>query len=151
MEPRHTGRGIVVHEDKILLIERWRDNLHYFSIPGGGIEPGETSERTAVREIAEETSCLVTIERPLYVLKAGHHDHHIYLCQYRSGEPHLPADSPEALENDPNNRFAPIWLPLKDLRADLFYIWRPVIERLLIDLQTGFKNQVVEIVVDEPG
>jgi hypothetical protein len=93
----------------------------------------------------------VSIERSLYILKTGHHEHHIFLCRYESGIPHLPADSPEARENDPNNRFAPTWLPLQELRADQFYIWKPVIENLLIDLRRGFKNQLVEIIADEPG
>lgn len=147
--PRHTSRGIVVRDGKLLLIERWRDNLHYYSIPGGGIEPGETLETAAIREIKEETSCEVKLEQLLYVMKSGDRDHHIYLCEYISGEAHLPADSPEALENDPNNRFEPCWRAIESIKLEQFNIWHPVIKQLLNDLKNGFQNHPIEIVVDD--
>lgn len=94
---RHTGRGIVVHEGKVLLMQRWRAGMHYFSIPGGGIEAGETPEQTAVREIAEETTLVVTAGREVYRMEDGPINHHIFLCEYVNGQPHLPADAPEFL------------------------------------------------------
>lgn len=144
--PRHTARGIVIHEGKLLLIERWRGNMHYFSIPGGGIEEGEVPEQTVVREIAEETSCVVTVERPLYVLttEVGS-EHHIFLCLYRSGIPHLPETSPEYLHAKPNNRFAPTWLSLADLSNTPFLIWKPITDRLQQDLLRGFDSDVVSL------
>lgn len=144
--PRHTARGIVIYGDKLLLIERWRGNLHYFSIPGGGIEPGETPEQTVVREIAEETSCTVTVQRPLYTLttEAGS-QHHIFLCTYQSGTPHLPESSPEYLDSKPNNRFSPMWLELAELPNAPFLIWKPIAKRLRRDLRTGFEPDVVSL------
>jgi 8-oxo-dGTP diphosphatase len=144
--PRHTARGIVLYENKLLLIERWRNDLHYFSIPGGGIEPGETPEQTVVREIAEETSCIVTVERPLYILttESGNR-HHIFLCRYESGEPNLMATSPEYLHGTPNNRFAPCWLDITQLSAAPFIIWKPIADRLIHDLQHGFAPDIVTL------
>lgn len=144
---RHTARAIVIHNDKLLLMERWRPGHHYFSIPGGGIEPGESPEQTVIREVAEETGCVVTISRKLYVLHYTGNEHHIFLCDHVSGEPHLPADAPEAKEG-PDNRFKPLWLPLTDLPDAPFIIWQPIKEQLLKDLGSGFAEKVVQIVAD---
>ena len=144
--PRHTARGIVIHEGKLLLIERWRGKMHYFSIPGGGIEEGEVPEETVVREIAEETSCVVTVERPLYsfITEVGS-QHHIFLCSYQSGVPHLPETSPEFLHSKPNNKFAPTWLDLAELPNAPFLIWKPIADRLKKDLANGYAEGVVSL------
>jgi ADP-ribose pyrophosphatase YjhB (NUDIX family) len=146
--PRHTARAIVIHDQKLLLIERYRGNLHYYSIPGGGIEAGETPEEAVIREVAEETSCMVRLKRPLYLLKRGEVQHHFFLCEYVSGDVHLPADSPEALHRRPDNRFIPKWMPLDELAQAPFLIWKPIQEQLLHDLQYGFSDSLVEIVAD---
>ncbi len=144
--PRHTARAIILHDNKLLLIERWRGNLHYFSIPGGGIESGETPEQTVVREVAEETSCVVTVDRLLYVMTtdAGSR-HHIFLCNYQSGTPHLPKSSPEFRNAKPNNRFSPLWREADTLPQTPFLIWKPVADRLIRDLQQGFDPDVVSL------
>jgi 8-oxo-dGTP pyrophosphatase MutT (NUDIX family) len=144
--PRHTARGIVIQGNKLLLVERWRGSLHYFSIPGGGIERGETPEQTVAREIAEETACVVSVKRPLYSLTTETGSQHlIFLCRYESGEPKLRPDSPEYLHNSPNNRFEPRWLDLSELNDAPFIIWKPIADQLIRDLQSGFAPDVVTL------
>lgn len=146
MTYRDTARALVIHGDKILLIERWRDGLHYFSVPGGGIEPDETPLQTVVRELAEETGCEIAVDRKLYVLTLGDGTkHHIFLGNYLSGEPHLPSDSPEAIHGNENNRFKPCWLPLAKLADAPFIVWQPIKERLLYDLEHGFTDNILEL------
>ncbi|MBE0486143.1 NUDIX domain-containing protein [Marinobacter sp.] len=50
---RHAARGIVLREEKILLLftERYND----FSLPGGGIDEGEDITIALARELEEET------------------------------------------------------------------------------------------------
>lgn len=140
--PRHTARGIVVHGGKILLMERWRPGLHYFSIPGGGIEKGETAEATVNRELIEETTVIATIERPVFEMRDGKVVHHIYLCKYVSGEPHLPPDAPEAREMNDENRFKPGWVSIADLDSLPFTYWQPLKQPLIDGLREGFGEGV---------
>jgi 8-oxo-dGTP diphosphatase len=62
--------GFVRHDDRVLLVE-FDDvtGLHY-NLPGGGVEVGETLEEALHREIAEETSLHVSIERLLLVVES---------------------------------------------------------------------------------
>ena len=54
---------ILLQDEKIALIERLRAGLHYFTFPGGHVEPGETPEQAAVRETREELGLDVIIQR----------------------------------------------------------------------------------------
>lgn len=49
-------------EDKILLV-RQAYGERYWSLPGGKMEPGESIEEAAIREVAEETGLEVRITR----------------------------------------------------------------------------------------
>jgi 8-oxo-dGTP diphosphatase len=144
--PRNTARAIVLHDGNVMLIERWRPGKHYFSVPGGGIEAGETPEVTVIREVMEETGCEVTVQRLLYTLSIDGKDlHSIFLCEYVSGEPHLPADSPEAMRATEGNYFKPRWLPLSELATAEFTVWKPIADQLLKDLEAGFSETPREL------
>lgn len=147
--PRDTGRGIVVHDGKILLIERWRPGIHYFSIPGGGIENGETPEQTAVREIFEETTIDVTADRLVLVMQDGDIKHHIFLCGYIKGEPSLHEDAPEAQNPSDDNRFDPKWMPVEGLHTQTFTYWEPLKKPLIDGLKNGFPDETVTVSINQ--
>jgi len=139
---RYTARGIVVHDGQLLLMERWRPGMHYFSIPGGGIEAGETAEETVVREIAEETTVVVDVVRQVLEMHDGDTVHQIYLCNYLSGEPQLLPQAPEALLSTNDNRFQPRWLPIDELPRLPFTYWQPLQKLLVAGLQHGFPTEI---------
>ena len=56
---RTAVRGIIFVGDKLLLIE---DNKGEVKLPGGGQEAGECDADTLIREIREETGCIVIPE-----------------------------------------------------------------------------------------
>ncbi len=58
------GLGVIILNDegKILLKKRKGSHAPYYSIPGGTLEPGETFEQGAIREIEEEIG--ITIIEP---------------------------------------------------------------------------------------
>lgn len=143
--PRHTSRGIVVRNGKILLMERWRPGMHYFSIPGGGIEAGETPEQTAVREIHEETTIRVTTDRLVLIMRDGDTDHKIYLCTYIDGEPRLEVDAPEFLHMTEDNKFKPGWVDISSLPETPFTYWQPIKQPLIDGLKNGFTNEPIVV------
>jgi 8-oxo-dGTP pyrophosphatase MutT (NUDIX family) len=138
---RHTGRAIVLKDDHILLIERWRGEMHYFSIPGGGIEAGEDAESTALREVEEETGIKIRLDRLLYKMTDGETVHAIYLATYLAGDPHLPDTAPEA-SSGPDNRYEPKWVPIHRVKDLQFGYWQPLHPYLVTDLENGFSKSV---------
>lgn len=114
---RVTARGITFIDDKILIIERYRlvngEMLHYFTIPGGGVEEGETYEEACIRETKEETSCNVEI---IKFLEKEEYDEGIvywYLTKYLSGKPELGGEELEY--NNPENSYKLCLIPMKDI------------------------------------
>lgn len=65
MELRVAAYGIIVDADRILLTH-WAAHGHAgWTLPGGGLEPGEDPADAAVREIFEETGHAASIDRLL--------------------------------------------------------------------------------------
>lgn len=127
-------------------MERWRlyeqQELHYFSIPGGGIEQGETPEQTVIREIEEETTIVVKVRQRVLEMHDNGSVHAIYLCQYISGEPALAPHAPEAIHGD-DNRFKPRWVPIAELSDIPFTYWEPLRVPLIEGLQNGFAKRPI--------
>ena len=55
--------GVVLHEGQLAVVHR--PKYDDWSLPKGKLEPGETWEDAALREVEEETGLRVRLERPL--------------------------------------------------------------------------------------
>jgi len=52
------AKALVVDGDRVLLIEERRDDgSTFWTLPGGGVEPGESLRRCLRREVSEELQC----------------------------------------------------------------------------------------------
>ena len=96
---RQSVIGIVFSPDqtKILLIRR-RDIPNIWTLPGGGVDSGETPEQAVIREVEEETHLTVEIVRKtgLYTpVNRLTNETHVYACTFRQGKP---CTSDETLE-----------------------------------------------------
>lgn len=108
---RHPARpvvgvgGVVIDRDRVLLVKRAHPPLAgEWTLPGGGIEVGETLEAAVAREVREETGLEVTVGPLVELLDRIHLDdeHRVeyhfviadYLCGVAGGT--LAADSDAA-------------------------------------------------------
>ena len=103
---RHTRfQGAIVKDDQIVLVRHYSRNRdrHYWVMPGGGIESGESELECIVREMREETGLDVRVERLLLDLRNPEGRFYLrqktYLCTPVGGEL-IPGDEPEVDEFD---------------------------------------------------
>lgn len=62
---RNRSMALVIRDHKILMERLCYNNRYFYSIPGGGIEDGETPEEAAIRELQEECGLNGTVVRKL--------------------------------------------------------------------------------------
>ena len=66
MDMRVAAYAVVVDDEGRLLLAHWNEGRRAaWTMPGGGLEPGEDPERAARREVKEETGYKVEIEELL--------------------------------------------------------------------------------------
>ena len=113
--------AVIRRGDRIFATQRgygpWKD---WWEFPGGTMEPGETPEEALVREIREELSAEISVERFLRTVEWDYPEFHLtlhcYLCSLRSGSLQL------------NEHEAARWLGRDDIRS---VRWLPADEDLL--------------------
>ncbi len=106
---------VLIEQNKLALIERHRQERHYFSFPGGGIDEGETPEQTAVREAKEELGIEVALKQKIAeVVFRGYHQHY-FLAERIDGKFGTGVGE-EYGEYDPvHGTFHPLWMPLEEI------------------------------------
>ena len=110
-EPR--GVAVVVRGHKLLVMGRVLDGYAYAVLPGGGIEPGESAEEAAVRELAEECTLTGTAVRLLFEGRHGGREASYVLVDAPEGEPVL--GGPEAAAQSPSDHYQPMWVTAPEL------------------------------------
>lgn len=131
-------RAIIVRGNDLLVMHRNKFGTEYDTLPGGGLEMGETPEDALAREIAEETGVHYTNPRLVYIEEAGsiYGTQYVFLCEYIDGEPQLHPSSEEvAINKLGKNMYEPRWLPIAQLGAAPF-----ISERLKRELLRAFER-----------
>ena len=59
--------GILIKNDRILLVRHEKGGKSYHLLPGGGVEFGETIEQALIREFKEETGIDITVGKLVLV------------------------------------------------------------------------------------
>ncbi|OGI71765.1 hypothetical protein A3J61_00030 [Candidatus Nomurabacteria bacterium RIFCSPHIGHO2_02_FULL_38_15] len=138
---RIRAAAIIVNKNNILLIHRISHGKEYYVFPGGGVENGETIEQAVLREVQEEASLEVKIEKLLYhQIYDDNTEQFFYLCHYISGEPKL-GDGNEArnMKESNANFYDPIWYEIEGLPQLLLYPLE-IRDSFIEDTKTNFKN-----------
>ncbi|WP_290719580.1 MULTISPECIES: NUDIX domain-containing protein [Exiguobacterium] len=122
---RHRVCAALIEDKQILMVELHTPSRTFWTLPGGGVENGETKEQAIVREVLEETHLHVTVEHQLYDISINQGTETCFLVRRvaNSSAPRLGID-PE-LPLDQQELRTVCFRPLKDLQDD------PQIARLL--------------------
>ncbi len=73
--PRVAVGAVVVHDEKVLLVQRGRAPAQgLWAIPGGSVNLGETLQAAAEREVLEETGLRIRAGKIIYAFDAIQHD-----------------------------------------------------------------------------
>lgn len=118
--------ALIVHEGRIFATQRgygeWKG---WWEFPGGKVEPGEKAENALMREIREELSTEICVERHVTTIEWDYPTFHLsmrcYLCSIVSGSLTL-------LEHE-----AAVWLDRKHLRS---VQWLPADETIISKIET---------------
>ena len=113
--------AIIRKDNKVFATQRgygsWKD---WWEFPGGKMEPGETPEEALVREIEEELSTRISVDKFLYTVDYDYPQFHLtmhcYMCSLLTDALHL------------NEHEAARWLRVDELRT---VNWLPADEVLL--------------------
>lgn len=110
---------VLIQNDKVALIERYRGGIHYFIFPGGGVDEGESPEQAAVREAMEELGVEVAIKQKVAEIQLGYKSRQIYFLaeqiggEFGTGKGEEFADS--NLDNPQKGMYIPIWMTVDEL------------------------------------
>lgn len=84
--------GLLLEEDRVLMVQHKKDHKSYWLLPGGGVKYGESLADAVKREFLEELGIDVEVGDTLFVSDAispkgkRHIVNVIFVCKYLSGE-----------------------------------------------------------------
>lgn len=91
-KPRVRSAGILIKDDKVLLIRHQKGENTYWLLPGGGVDYGETMEESLKREFSEECNIDVEVKDMVFISqgiapdKSRHIIHMNFAVEYIGGE-----------------------------------------------------------------
>ena len=99
--------AVIIRDGQVLLVKRGREPAKgLWAIPGGAVEPGETLQAAAEREILEETGVVINAGEPIFAFDLIERDevgalkfHYVIVdlrAEYISGEPVAADDAVDA-------------------------------------------------------
>lgn len=129
-----TSRGIIIQDNKVLLIHRRKNGDEYFVFPGGGVEDDESPEEAVLREIFEETGLSVlSLEKAFEIIDINQHPVHLFFASVEDGTPVLVGEEKDV--SCDQDWYNPEWFDVSILNQKNVY---PIAARckLLEDIKT---------------
>ena len=131
----------MIKDGKILLMHRFKRGREYWVFPGGGIERGEKPEEALIREMKEETSLDVKIDRLLFKLEnqfrkeyggnvSGDALEYYFLIKEFFGD--MALGSPEKERMNENNRYHLEWTELSKIKEMPTLYPREAVKRVVM-------------------
>ena len=103
-------RGILIHNDKLLLHHRVKKGREYYVFPGGHIRMNENPKKTLAREFKEETGLDIKVERLfMKLIQEGFAEERFYKVKLARLNQKLFKQNPDVKEDEVNK---PVWVEL---------------------------------------
>ncbi|WP_305788498.1 NUDIX domain-containing protein [Symbioplanes lichenis] len=113
MNGRRRAAAIILRDRRVLMVHersRREGSREWWTLPGGGIDPGETPEDAVRREVLEEVGLVVKEARYVQDVQYPSGLTSVFLCTVGDEEPqlgpHLGGPEPVGID----------WVPLPDLK-----------------------------------
>ena len=137
---RVCARAITFIDNSVLLIERHRkvddQMLHYYTIPGGGVEIGEEKSEAAIRETKEETCCDIAIIKNLTREDYGEGICYWFYAKYLSGTPTLGGEENE--RNNLDNHYQVVLIDMNDIdKINILGMGKKLVKECYEDYKKG--------------
>jgi len=107
------SRGVVVCEDKILVVKSWLGNGKW-NLPWGGIKSGENAKLAFIRELSEETGIIVNQSM---VGKIGDFEYDNDGLVFRYSLFRVICDKPTKILRQKNEIYQANWINIRNLSA----------------------------------
>lgn len=126
MLPRLAVRVVLIENEKILLAQYRKGGDHWYVIPGGGVEEGESLDEALLRETEEECGEVLSRKRFLFMreimadrhktnLPKGFHQFEVYFMAERTKDGEMTPKKPD------ENQEGLVWIDLKKLHELNFF------------------------------
>ncbi|PAF08636.1 DNA mismatch repair protein MutT [Shouchella clausii] len=111
---RDRSSVVIIKDEKVVLIQRIRDDAMYYVFPGGGIEPGETPEAGAKREALEELGVDVKINECISKIEFNG-TQYFFLSEIISGTLGTGQGEEYLDKNRESGTYLPMWVDIDSL------------------------------------
>lgn len=131
MKEVKVSAAIIINDDKILCVQRGTNKFEYiskkFEFPGGKIEDGESPSETVIREIYEELSMTISVEKEFITVVHQYPDFKIQMHSFICSTPTQDLELSEHI--------ACKWLAVNELNTlDWAAADIPIVDKLIKEL-----------------
>ena len=143
---------VLIKDNRVALIERYRAGLHYYSFPGGGVDEDESPEQAAIREALEELGVEVAIKQKVAEVHLGNKSRQFYFLVEQTGGEFGTGTGKEFeasnLDNPQKGRYIPIWMPVEELSQHT-NIYPTEVARLVVkSVKEGWLSDPIQLFED---
>lgn len=129
--------GVIIKDDKILLMRRIKNGREYYVFPGGGVKENESMEEAIIREIKEELSLKSTIDKFLFEIENQGRQEYYYLIKEFSDQPRLGGEEKQRMNQD--NQYYLTWMDLDKIQA-LDNLYPELARKKIIDIKWSWEE-----------
>jgi 8-oxo-dGTP diphosphatase len=119
MANRDRAFSAILSNGKIAMVKVDEKDRAFWTLPGGGVEEGESREEAAVREAMEEANLGIRILRFLFQRNYAAGVEYCYLAELKNGEQHIRLGHDPELTADEQVLKQAAWIEVQTLKDDL--------------------------------